>query len=413
MKRAWILAALAFGVIVTCFFLIDGEALYRFNNKYQNNINTAFSQQDEEAIDSLCLPHFDLSFPDSTQQHFEHLIELLGERNINDYQILNTWQPAVLTWDEETFDARVKMHGKEPNFHSVGEFFSLKIKSEQEIMGQRKFMFIIYERVVVTSDRIEALGNFFELTVPSSEMITVSVNNRSPKLFFYEVPTKATYRPHLINVELENQKSPIINQLTNYEKVSADLKHELSTKKYSDSTKLAIYEAYLQVNQAIKNDDTAAISQLFDVDYLARFQCARLAAGFVNHGFAPENMLIVLDTTNYKFYPLLHRDFHCGTLNMELFNSWEPYYYEDVKRFDYELIQLISANPDVVERTAQTWEEKRPEMSKLFDDFDAIDDKHTKLFLPSKWGLNFSFFEKHVLRGNVTICDQTTSIRSE
>ena len=298
-------------------------------------------------------------------------------------------------------------------FQRIGSHKSLSIRSKTPINGQNKFKLIIYERIVTNADRIKALGTFFDLYYQHDELVKVTINQLPFKLYYFEVPLKnGTFTPpHLINIELNSLKSPITNQLSNYDEFKEALHQKLLKLKFPPQTSSKIKLAYETINSDIVSGNFATIHRHFDLDYISAFQCARLTGGFVNHGFTPENLLFALDTNNYKFYPILHRDNYCGTLSLDEFNTWTPYYYENVQLFKFEILELISNNKTISKRTLSILTERSDEFDSLITVFDKIDEKHSKIMVPKYRLFSYALFTDHKLRSNTDLIKITYNLK--
>ena len=404
MKRVSLLLVLGL-LIASALFLWDSKALYQFNSKHQNDLNASLLEEDTAYLSTLNLSTIEVNYDADVDQHFEQLLHLLDAKAIEEYQTQNRWQKAQVVINGTLHEAKVKMHGKEPNFHRVGANFSLKVKLADAPQNTRKFKLIVYDRVHVRGERIATLGRHFDLPVPSTELVQVKVNSHQTKLHALERGFRHNYPKHWVNVELAIEKSPVTHVLSNSDQILMELQQALADKPYSAETKVKIYQVYEALNRALDQGDSAIIRRHFDAVYLASFQVARMVAGFENHGFAPENMLVAIDTTTFKLYPLLHRDFECGSFDATNMNRWEPFYYEGVKQFDFKLLAFISADSTVKMATKKYADEMRPSLPNLFQAFDAIDHKYQKLHRGKYLGITPQHFTAHQLRENALKVD--------
>jgi hypothetical protein len=389
---------------IVCFLYFTKARIYQFHSNYANDINAWFLEENEQYIDSLNLPELQLEISDENRAHIKELQGYIDAFDFNAFQFRNLWRPAKITISDLEYPVEFRVHGKTPNGQSVGEHVSLAIRSDQPILGQKRFNLIIYERISVNADRIAALGDAFELYHQEDELIRVQINETQPKLYYLETPIKKPFLGEygLVNFELENQKSPIINQCSDAHVLDVDLLNKLLKIKISTSMHIEIHEAYTDLNLAIIQNDVQKIRNYFDLDYIARFQVARFVAGFQNHGFSPENLLFAIDTTSFLFYPILHRDNYFGELDTNNLNSWTPYYYKNVEQFDYAVLRLITANRTILAQTEKYFNKNQTKINELALELDAIDKKHNAI-LQANGLFTIEVFQPHHLRSNQEI----------
>lgn len=400
-KNKVVLLVLIFSILF-CYLIslsFTKENKYKFYSNFSNDIGGFFGEQDEEYIKSLNLEEIKVHFSDSVSLHFQSIYSELQKGNIDAYRVRNNWKKGEVAVQGVKYPVLIKSHGKEPDSHKIGAHISLSIKSEIPIHGYKKFKLIIYERITVNSDRIKILSSQFNLVCQEGKLVSVTINDEESKLYFFEIPLKKEFlgKKGLINFELEYQKSPILNQLNTYNELIFDLQKEIFKTKLSDSTKLKIFQSYVQLNLYIKAGNIEEISEFFDLEYISNFQAARMLGGFVNHGFSPENLIFALDTNNYKFYPILHRDNYFGLLDLEKMNSWEPYYYPGVEEFEFKVLELITNNSTIRRNVNIILQNTLEDKNELVLSFDEIDKHHKALF--NSW-VDESTIDEHLLQKN-------------
>ena len=140
----------------------------------------------------------------------------------------------------------------------------------------------------------------------------VKINNKREKLYYFEFRTNKEYfkkinKNDLITLRYKNDKSVIycVGDIDSYE---ARLKKAIKKIDANDSIKSIIYGEYLSLGKAIFKKDFKTVLTHFDVDYLSRVQAFRYLYADNGHGFYGWNLLMAFNTSNQKFYPILHRD---------------------------------------------------------------------------------------------------------
>lgn len=210
---------------------------------------------------------------------------------------------------------------------------------------------------------------------------------------------------NLVNFKLKDQKSPILNSFSDLDSIMIELDEKLEKKHIADSTKIKIYYTYERLNKCIQKSDTNKVIEYFDLEYIASFEAARMIGGFVNHGFTPENLLFALDTNTYKFYPILHRDHYCSTLDISHHNQWKPYYYKGIDTVHFKLLELLFNNKSIQNTRNKILEKVISDKEKLLEQFNTSDDRYSKLhrsfvkyhlFHPHEIELNIKTIEKYL-----------------
>ena len=82
----------------------------------------------------------------------------------------------------------------------------------------------------------------------------------------------------------------------------------LKNSSYGNKTKRLIEYYYDSINNDIFHHKFLSSDSFLDIDYMANFHAIRLIGGFDGHGMGPKNLSVVFDTSNFKFYPVFHRD---------------------------------------------------------------------------------------------------------
>lgn len=293
---------------------------------------------------------------------------------------------GTLTFLGEHFDVKVKIHGKTPNFHQINDQISLSIKSEKPIWGRKKFRFIIYERVRENPFKIELLAQTFNLYYQKGELIHLKVNDKERYLYYWEDPLKKEFLVlnHLINPQIEGHKSPIVNYNENANNIIVELEGELNKKVKNPAKRAQILKKYLEFNHAIEQQERDSFHSFFDVKYIASFEAARTVGRFTNHGFIKENLYFALDTNNFLFYPVLHRDNYFGEQIPKEKNVYTPSYYEGADKIEFMILKLCSRNEVIAKEKEQLMREFNLDQTNYKNTIDSINAFHNQLSIP-KW----------------------------
>ena len=101
----------------------------------------------------------------------------------------NQWEKAKLTHQNETYDVLIKLHGKSPTQHVEGNHYSLGVKvlNNKKINGVSRFNLIVYWRIRYNYDVIEYLAKSMEIYQKTSDLTSVQINDRQPKLYYFEL----------------------------------------------------------------------------------------------------------------------------------------------------------------------------------------------------------------------------------
>lgn len=340
MKRKVFLGILALCVLSIVLYLALELSKDKIQNKFGNEIQYGLKSENNKFIDSIGLKQFKLKLQPKDQDHFQNLRELIYNQDFDNYQTSNTWKNATLEYDSKTTYIQIKIHGRTPANHTFKEFISYRVKSPVNINGLKEFNLIIYERIGSNSDRIQMLAKEFDLIVQQDELIQLKINDSENHLYYFETPTKNDFlkQYNLINYELKDLKSPIVTSNFN----SNTIDSLLSNKDIPDKARTF----YLELNQVIENENHNEIHNYFDIEYISRFQLARAYAGLTNHGFSSENLLIALDTSKMKLYPILHRDNYFGRFDKDNFNKKED-------GSEIQILQLLSKNVQISNEIAK------------------------------------------------------------
>ena len=275
-----------------------------------------------KTVNSLNIPEMELQIPKKVQQKFD----LIYRKYDTDYSSKkyksfvnylnknNTWEKAKLTYLNKTYHVLVKLHGKTPSQHFENDYYSLGIKmlGDEKINDVSRFNLIVYWRNRYKPDLIKFLAKKMNLNFKENILTKIKINNKREKLYYFEFRLnqeyfKKTNKNDFIRLKGKNDHS-LIYCVGDIETYKPRLKKAINKIDTNDSIKNIIYNEYLSLSKSIYDKDLEKVLTHFDVDYLSRVQAFRYLYSDNGHGFYGGNLLMVLNTSNLKFYPILHRD---------------------------------------------------------------------------------------------------------
>lgn len=282
------------------------------------------------------IPELQLEIPKEVLQKFNKIYSLYSEgdfsskRNLDFVTQLNAnnqWEKAKLIYLAETYKVKIKLHGKSPTQHVERYHYSLgiKLRNGKKIKGVSRFNLIIYWRIRDKFDIIRYLAQNLGIYYQEDELISVIINNRSPKLYYFEYRIDQEYfkkvnKENLIVLKLKSDHS-LIYTGGDIETWNENLNTAIKKTGRDDSLCAILYDKYSKLNEAIYGQDAEKVLSHFELDYLVRIQAFRYLYADNGHGFGLENLLVAIDTTNFKFYPFVHRDNSPCLLNLSEIND--------------------------------------------------------------------------------------------
>lgn len=233
---------------------------------------------------------------------------------VNELNSRNGWEEAKLTYLGKPYEVEIKLHGRTPVQHIERNHYSLGVKmlNGEKIKGVSRFNLIVYWRIRYVQDIITYLAQALEIYYQEDELMAVLINKRSPKLYFFEYRInddyfKKTKKENLVVFKFRNDHS-LVYTAGDIETLDENLKIAIEKSNVDESQHASLYDRYSRLNNAIYHQNLEMILSNFDLNYLARIQAFRYLYGDDGHGFGINNLLVALDTTNFKFYPIVHRD---------------------------------------------------------------------------------------------------------
>ena len=290
-------------------------ALLLFSKEFRIYITQPLRVENLKIVNSLNISEMKLQIPNHVQKKFDLIYSKYPNKNFVKYLNKNNqWENAKLEYLDKTYNILVKLHGKTPSQHFENENYSLGVKmlGNDKINGVSRFNLIVYWRIRYKSELIKFLAKKTHLNYKENILTKIKINDKREKLYYFEFRTNKEYfkkinKNNLISLKGKNDHS-LIYCVGDIESYKLRLKKAIKKIDVNDSTKNIIYNEYLSLSKAIYDEDLKKVLRHFDVDYLSRVQAFRYLYADNGHGFYGGNLLMALNTSNLKFYPIVHRD---------------------------------------------------------------------------------------------------------
>lgn len=285
-----------------------------------------------DVIEDADLPLIAIELSDNDLAHFAHLYDAYlnedGSYNTAYYQSHNQWRKAKLKYRGETFRARIRSHGQQPDGHKNEKWISLaiKLRDNKHIYHSRRFNLIIYWRIQDTAHQSQTISDVFGVSNQEDRMVRVRINDWEDAVYFFEYPQKDQYmeakglstwiRPN--DDEFKSliqgaQRAPLTHD--NLGVIEASLSESIASRGFPQALNRQIVERYMTLNNHVLSQDPKDFDQYFDLDYIASFEAARLLGGYQGHGAYSTNFIVYYDTSSGLFYPAFHRDWYIDLLS--------------------------------------------------------------------------------------------------
>lgn len=267
----------------------------------------------------LGLPLIQLKLSRRDVVHFEDLYNKYEDPDygFDYYTEHNRWRRADLNYGGETYNIRIKSHGRQPDSHRAGRFISLSIKlrNKRQLFGVSRFNLIIRERLQPARHVALDLAERFDLIAQDLRPVRVQINSWSEKLYFVErrldnAEMEARGRSSLRRFAAHNTRSLVLadSKTESSDHLRLGLEETLDAEEYPRTHVQALVERYTALNTAVQARVSKDIERYVDVDYMASYLAARLVGGFQAHGSMPGNFYVFIDTCSGLFFPALTRD---------------------------------------------------------------------------------------------------------
>ncbi len=350
------------------FFSLIGIAnfiYYQFpDTAYQLRLKVSAicSVPSDDFVTKNSLKKIQINFTPEDELHFEVLFENFSndkfpDDSLHTYNKQNRWRNTTITVNEKEYAVKVKCHGRSPYRQKFGNYFSLAIKFQNELVPgfAKRINLIVYNRIQLTGDLLSLTTSKFNIPIPKQELALVTFGTKGDCFFFVEERIDSSYfSSRNLPCVIFNKKidgSLIMDETSNLSTLNAQLEKELSkknnAKKYSTNLTLQIKQDYNAFNVAIEGEDVSDLSKYMDLNYLAKVNAFRIIYGSDGHGFDNVNIEMAYDTIVRKFYPLLHRDINSTVLE----NCSNPYVFMDETRNNIPFWMLLDSDSNFVQKT--------------------------------------------------------------
>lgn len=225
-------------ITLLCFGSIILYILLTPKQKILGHYISFFSFKDDPTetlfVDQFSAPHFSISM---TPSSFARMGKLNSIANVmrqtvgspehlpafENYTKLRKWEKGRLTYKNQTFKIKVKIHGKSPAFdHSNKNRFSLTVKilNNMKLLGAKRFNLIILKKDIRHSaeNRFYPFAEKLGLYKDKKTLVKVSVNTRKSYLAYFEYRMNESYfqqegYPSLLELSSDSIKTLIINSI--------------------------------------------------------------------------------------------------------------------------------------------------------------------------------------------------------
>lgn len=307
---------------VFLFLILTAIILTIISEDVRIYISKPLRTENLKTINALNLIEFKLQISNEIQENFDFIYSKYSENHQSKkyYDFIkllnekNKWKKAKLKFNNKTYNISIKLHGKTPTGHVENGHYSLGIKvhEKEKIFGVSRFNLIVYRRIRHNGDIVKYLANKTSIYSKENLLVNLKINDKPEKLYYFEFRTnseyfKSTNKKNFIALKYKNDKSLIYIE-GDIKAQEENLRKAIKKTNYNDSLKRIIYSNYKTLNRAIYEKDLETVLSYFDINYIAKIQAFRYLSADDGHGFSNENLLVVFDISNLKFYPLVHRD---------------------------------------------------------------------------------------------------------
>ena len=241
-----------------------------------------------------------------------------------------------------------------------GDHYSLGVKvlDGKKINGVTRFNLIVYWRIRYNFDLVKYLANALDIFCQNEELLIVNINERSPKLYYFEYRVNQEFfekidKSNFVILKLRSDHSLVYNG-GDLDEWDAKLEKALEKSNLNDSVKALVYERYSSLNQAIYEKDVETTLKHFDIDYLSKIQAFRYLFSDSGHGFGRENLLVAFDYSTLTFYPFVHRDNGSPfPLNTSVINDQFDGTTLGLEEFDLPLFTVLSQSDLLAQKTKE------------------------------------------------------------
>jgi hypothetical protein len=315
---------------------------YILNNK----ISSFLPQEENNKLNSDFLPELSIKFQPQWNIHIESLNKLVRNGEFKKYNKLNKYFKAHVSISGEKYKVKIKVHGKSPDGHVYEKNTSLKIKfKNNKNPFKSKFVkLIIAHRINTSFDNMKILGDFFSLLKTEGYWYNITINSNNAYPYLVQIPIKEDFFLNYVDGNDIIDFAPDSYNLT-----SIDSSIQINYKKDSSKVRNNLIS---ELRNEFVSENSDNIYKYFDEDYISRFVACNLVGGFLGHGYNEENIHILYNKKQNKFYPMLTRDnfispLEKGRNEFDQLTVWEHFSMGEYKRIKNDLITYLNNNLDL------------------------------------------------------------------
>ncbi len=295
-----------------------------------------------DAIRESGLPIVNIKLSDDDVSHFAALYRRYqghdGRFDLPFYQANNKWRHASMEFEGTRYRVKIRAHAQQPDGHQYKRWisFAVRLRDPGHVFHVRRFNLIVYWRIRDKAHHNQVIADVFGIQNQRDRLVAVKINDWDEALYYLEFPqtresNEAGGQPPWIRLDDDDYKSLVIagsrdraDDTALYE-IRKRLPAALSQLEAPTHVKAAVAERYVALNRRIIEQDNVDLEAMFDPDYLASFEAARLLGGFLGHGAVNGNFVLFYDTASGRFFPAFHRDWFVRELRQRPILEAHPF----------------------------------------------------------------------------------------
>lgn len=210
-----------------------------------------------------------LRIPENVIKKFDEIYELYtddfySEKYVDFVRFLNSnnsWEEAELLFNGKIYRVKIKLQGKSPSQHIENNHYSfgVKILGGKKIKEVSRFNLIVYWRIRYKYDVIKFIAEKLGVYYQEDELFSVSINERDPKLYFFEYRVNAEFlrirKLEKLIVLKEKSDHSLIYTGGDIESWNKKLRKAINKTAANDAVKKVLFEKYSSLNNAIYKQD--------------------------------------------------------------------------------------------------------------------------------------------------------------
>ena len=317
-------------LLIVISILVYSFGIHEIKNAY-NNISTEKTNYKLNLIEKDRIKPIEINFNKKTSRHFLILGELIKEAKIEKYNDLNKWKETKIKYNDNIYQAKIKVHGVLPDQHSYGFFihsYSVKLKKGDLINGSRKFKLIVNGRlknaistifnakkynifvqqlypVKVTFNKIFQSEYSFS---PKIDDVLAEQSGRGSYILLKEVLKKNEYNENDLKSFLFNPEEYSLFKSEDFHSLELKLKESLKKYKFSAKLKNEIIQRHAKLNRSIYYKNFNEALEYFDLEYISNYLLSLILTAESGHQNIFGNQHVAYDLATGYFYPLITHD---------------------------------------------------------------------------------------------------------